>query len=854
MIKLKSQELSNLYKISISNLFDLVLEIYLGLGIWFLRFFIIHIGLLIGGLVIATGSLAQTYSPVAVGGFNQDGIAESGIDATTVTSTALDLSSNIMYSTIFAAINGLGGGLPTNGTIVSGTKTWQLQPYTGNNVLYLSSGGSQPNTMAWGNLTLATPASFSVVNLLLFSTEGNSTINIVLNFTDGTTYNYGNPTILDWFGGTGFVYSGYGRTARLNAPPYITDGVSTNNPRFYEVDIPLSCTDKKKTLQSITISFLSGTTAPSRLVALALAGVGYTPPVVTPAITQATCANANGSIGLMVTGGTGPYTYAWNTTPVQSTATATSLAAGTYSCTITEADNCTVNYTGTVTSQPVATLTATANPAAVCAGDPVNLSVSATGGTVAAYTWNPGNVTGSNVSVTPAATTTYTVSGTDNNGCAVSATVPVTVNMAPTSTFTVTPANTCLGITQTVTYTGNATASATYNWFGFAGATVQSGSGQGPHTILFNSAASYNLQLQVTENGCVSTVTTIPVVISPPVNASFTVNETSICSGSTITATYTGTSPGSATATWNWGGGTVQSGSGFGPYTVKYDKTGIINLSVNDGACMSNAPSVLITVLPDPVADFDPNSLAGCVPFSVTYNNKSQNSDSWRWDFGDGAGYSYNGYNSSYTYNNTGFYTVTLIATSQGKCSDTLVRTNLINVKTYPTAAFSTNPAENVPLELHEANFNFSNSSTGAVTYKWDFGDGGNSTIANASHQYQYPGNYTVTLHAYNDIGCEDTAVRQFIMVLPDKVLIIPNVFSPNGDGTNDTWEIAGLRNVANCSVEIFNRYGQQVYNSHGYSNPWDGTWKGKQVPVGTFYYVIKTVSRNYNGWVAVIR
>ncbi len=61
----------------------------------------LHIGLLIGGLVIATGSLAQTYSPIAVTGFNQDGIAESGIDATAVTSTALDLSSNIMYSTIF---------------------------------------------------------------------------------------------------------------------------------------------------------------------------------------------------------------------------------------------------------------------------------------------------------------------------------------------------------------------------------------------------------------------------------------------------------------------------------------------------------------------------------------------------------------------------------------------------------------------------------------------------------------------------------------------------------------------------------------------------------------------------------
>ena len=140
------------------------------------------------------------------------------------------------------------------------------------------------------------------------------------------------------------------------------------------------------------------------------------------------------------------------------------------------------------------------------------------------------------------------------------------------------------------------------------------------------------------------------------------------------------------------------------------------------------------------------------------------------------------------------------------------------------------------------------------VYYKWDFGDNTNSALNNVTHQYQQPGDFVVTLHAINDIGCEDTAVRKFMMVIPDKVLVIPNVFSPNGDGVNDTWEIAGLRGVTNCSVEIFNRWGQQVYNSHEYNVPWDGTWKGKPLPVGTFYYIIKTATRNYNGWVALIR
>lgn len=815
----------------------------------------LHICLLFGGLVIATGSLGQTYTPIDLSsGFNQDGIAESGIDATAVTTTGLDLSRNIMYSDIFAAIVGLQGGLPSNGTIVNGNKTWQLQPYTGNNVMYLSAGGSQANTMAFGTFNLSTPARYSAVNLLLFSTERESTINVLLTFTDGTTYNAGSPTIADWFGGTPFVYSGYGRTTRESAPPYVTDGVATNNPRFYQYDIPLSCVNKNKFLQSATISYISGTTAPGRCVVLALSGVGYTPPTVTPAITQATCNNPNGSIALTVSNGASPYTYAWGTTPVQTTATATGLAPGNYACTITEADNCTVNYSGVVTSTPVAVLTASANPTAVCVGDASNLSVSASGGTVATYTWSPGNVTGSSISVTPAATTTYTVSGTDNNGCAVSATAQVTVKPTPTSTFTVSPANGCLGTVQTVTYTGNASTSATYNWNAFAGATVQSGSGQGPYSIVFNNTGNYNLQLQVTDNGCMSTVTTSPVVISTPVTASFTVSESLICAGSTITVTYTGSGAATAAATWGWGGGTVLTGSGFGPYTVKYDKTGIINLSAKDGACVSNAPSSLITVVPMPVADFAPNTRLGCVPLSVSFNNTSKNSDSWQWDFGTGGGYANNGSSPSFTYNNTGIYTVSLVASAQGMCRDTLVITNVINVKTYPTAAFTVNPLENVPVELQDANFNFLNGTQGAATYKWEFGDGDTSVVANASHHYQYPGNYVVTLHAYNDIGCEDTAVRQFMMVLPDKELVIPNVFSPNGDGINDTWEIAGLRGITNCSVEIFNRYGQQVYNSHGYSNPWDATWKGKQVPIGTFYYVIKTVTRNYNGWVAVIR
>ena len=72
-----------------------------------------------------------------------------------------------------------------------------------------------------------------------------------------------------------------------------------------------------------------------------------------------------------------------------------------------------------------------------------------------------------------------------------------------------------------------------------------------------------------------------------------------------------------------------------------------------------------------------------------------------------------------------------------------------------------------------------------------------------------------------------------FIKVL--KAPAIPNIFSPNGDGIHDTWVIQYLESYPGATVDIFNRYGQLIYHSEGYANPWDGTINGKPVPVGTY-------------------
>ncbi len=71
------------------------------------------------------------------------------------------------------------------------------------------------------------------------------------------------------------------------------------------------------------------------------------------------------------------------------------------------------------------------------------------------------------------------------------------------------------------------------------------------------------------------------------------------------------------------------------------------------------------------------------------------------------------------------------------------------------------------------------------------------------------------------------------------KAFTIPNAFSPNGDNINDKWIVKGLKDYDNCTVEIFTRYGRPVFRSHGYQQPWDGTYNGSPMPVATYYYLI---------------
>jgi gliding motility-associated-like protein len=97
-------------------------------------------------------------------------------------------------------------------------------------------------------------------------------------------------------------------------------------------------------------------------------------------------------------------------------------------------------------------------------------------------------------------------------------------------------------------------------------------------------------------------------------------------------------------------------------------------------------------------------------------------------------------------------------------------------------------------------------------------------------------GTFKYYLHSVSEAGCPNVDSMTVTVV---KRLNIPSAFSPNGDGSHDTWELDGIQDYPRVSIEVYNRWGQLVYSTKGYPSPWDGKRNGSDLPIGAYYYII---------------
>jgi len=205
-------------------------------------------------------------------------------------------------------------------------------------------------------------------------------------------------------------------------------------------------------------------------------------------------------------------------------------------------------------------------------------------------------------------------------------------------------------------------------------------------------------------------------------------------------------------------------------------------------------------------------------------------------------------------FNQAGEYRVTL---TSGTCTSAPASIIIPPIARIPAANFYTEPKFNVKFAA-PVQITFTNTSQFADSYLWDFGDGFTSSAISPTHQYQLEGTFKVRLTAYSNNGCFTSIVQGDIIVRKDASIFVPNAFSPNGDSMNDEL-VVGITNLKKYRIQIYNRLGSQVFFTDDIFDNWKGDFKGNQLPVGVYYYLINGTNLSgkdvrFSGSITLIR
>ncbi len=413
----------------------------------------------------------------------------------------------------------------------------------------------------------------------------------------------------------------------------------------------------------------------------------------------------------------------------------------------------------------------TATPTSGCAPLLVSFTDQSTGNPTSRK-WDFGNGTISNNNNSAPSTTyfnpgVYTVKLIISNGSSTDSIVKtsfITVYDKPHVDFTASSTSGCFPLNVSFTDKTTAGSGTITNWLWDLGDGNTSVSKNPLHTYL--SAGSFDITLNVTNSfGCSAAVTKSNLIqISSGVNADFSIDSINVCH-SPANFNFTNLSAGTGTLNYSWtfgDGGVSSQVSPKHPYVNEGNYT--VKLLVQSSTGCSDTISKTVSVAFVHSSFSSPDTVCSNRQFQFI-NTSTPTPTFSNWDFGDGS-------NSTTlspfkTFLSNGSFTVKVINRFAPNCTDSTSKT--ITVNSGPAASFTADDTASCTAPL---TVNFQNTTTGsAISYKWDFGDGNTSTLANPSHTYTSNGIYTVTLIALNSNGCEDVFVKtDYIKILPLRI------------------------------------------------------------------------------------
>lgn len=373
---------------------------------------------------------------------------------------------------------------------------------------------------------------------------------------------------------------------------------------------------------------------------------------------------------------------------------------------------------------------------------------------------------------------------------------------------------------------------------------------------IYTAGGNYTVQLQAgrSADGCIVNVTKtvnipgmpdaafdMPAVVCMPTGEAKFVNRTSL----------SGTPASALQYSWTFGdGGTATDMQPTHYYAVRGAYT-VTLIAASSAGCRDTTDAVIAAFADRPVAGFEIAEPALCAGKECLFTDKSTlpgdvANATWQWTFGDGT--TATGASPVKLYKQAGAYTVSMYVTSSEGClSDTASN----QVQVYPVPIVDagpdliTEPGRSIQLKGSVS------SATADVAWTPAAYLSGATLLQPMASP---PETQRFYITATGEFGCSST---DSMLLKVFKELKIPNAFTPNGDGRNDTWNIPGLEDYHNATVQIFNRWGQIVYRSTGYSNPWNGTMNGNKLPTGAYYYIIQPKENGYgtlSGMVMIVR
>ncbi|PBQ31405.1 hypothetical protein CNR22_06390 [Sphingobacteriaceae bacterium] len=543
---------------------------------------------------------------------------------------------------------------------------------------------------------------------------------------------------------------------------------------------------------------------------------------VSPFVYLPFCAQPNGSISITVAGGTPTYNIVWNP-PAGSSTSITGLDAGVYSYTVTESgpNACSVSNTINLSNTNAPVLQATQsniNCFNACTG---SISTSASGtNTPITFLWS--NASTSSV-VTNLCKGPITLTVTDFGGCKTIQSFTVTENPLLQLGIPNLHNSTCFGdCNGSVNLIPNGgVAPYTYSW-SLANANAN------PITSLCDGVYSGT----VTDSKGCSVASPSYTIISASA-LSLTANTfSSSCSAvadGSITLTVGGGQP-NYTFIWNGPSSFTSAAQNINNiYSGSYSVNVLDNLGCSKSTVLEIVPS--LSVSSNAGEDKIICPLTGTVLLQAT---SSGGSTSYRW-------YAAEDLQKTFVLGTGDTY---LVKNLQERHDFVLLATSAV-ASCYSEDQVSVGVFDNPPVDAGRdqmipiystVTIGGRPSSFSAVSLTWSpalYLD--DSTISNPVASNTIGITYTLTVTDGNGCMASDTVQ---VNLYPE--LNITSGFTPNGDGKNDTWIIDYIDQFPATTVDIFNRWGDSVFSSTGYITPFDGKYKGAELPVGTYYYVIK--------------